>query len=43
MIATPDCGFGTVAGGTTTVADEVGWATLGSMVEGAALAAKRMF
>lgn len=43
VIATPDCGFGTVAGGTTTVADDVVWAKLESMVEGARLASERLF
>lgn len=43
ILAAPDCGFGTVAGGTLTVADGVVWAKLESLVEGAELATSRLF
>ncbi|MDX1745591.1 MAG: methionine synthase, partial [Halobacteriales archaeon] len=43
IMAAPDCGFGTVAGGTMTVADEVVWAKLEALVAGAALASARLY
>lgn len=40
VIATPDCGFGTLAW--SAAADEIAWAKLESLVEGAALASERL-
>ena len=42
VIASTDCGFGTFAG-SEMVAHRVVWAKLGALVEGAALASRRLF
>lgn len=42
VIASTDCGFGTFAG-YTLVAEDVAWAKLGVLAEGAALATERLF
>jgi 5-methyltetrahydropteroyltriglutamate--homocysteine methyltransferase len=42
VIASTDCGFGTFAG-SEMVAHSVVWAKLGALVEGAALASRRLF
>jgi 5-methyltetrahydropteroyltriglutamate--homocysteine methyltransferase len=42
VIASVDCGFGTFAG-SEMVAESVVWAKLGALVEGAALATKRLW